>query len=164
LDRLQRHLQARSRPEIGKPREEVLIFRHIHRLAEFRLRALLSLFEAEPPFGASEEPEGRLHLRATCHETPGRHGGMTSMIRGLFPCEVRLPGMPQAREDLTLFLMDLLRELNHSHGRRVTEIESAVLDEVCRLAPSSSLYELRALVEKSYIETPGKRLSILTNH
>jgi len=104
-----------------------------------------------------------LLLRATCHEPPACEENISERLRRLFPFEIRMAGIPLGRGHLAQFVTDLVRELNHTHGRRVTEVEGAVVDEIYRIAPGLSLHELRTIVERSYLQTEGGRLSGLSH-
>jgi len=142
---------------------EILVLRHIHRLPLSMLTALMD--DLDKAVGTAEEIDGHpsLLLRATCHEPFASNDRLTERLRQLFPCEIRMAGLPLARAHLAQFVTDLVRELNRTHGRRVTEVEGAVVDEVCRIAPGLSLHELRAIVERSYLQTQGARLSGLSH-
>ncbi|MEW5874696.1 MAG: hypothetical protein AB1752_05890 [Candidatus Zixiibacteriota bacterium] len=157
--RISRNLGRNEPGTIG----EILVLRHIHRLPLPMLTALLD--DLDRAVAKADEIDGypRLLLRATCHEPPACDEILTERLRRLFPCEIRMAGLPLARAYLAQFVTDLVRELNRTHGRRVTEVEGAVVDEICRIAPGLSLHELRTIVERSYLETEGGRLSELSH-
>lgn len=154
--------QSRRRREAGaESSAEGLIFRHLHRLSPDRLQLFLRIcrLDNEGDNGSLDIPPPTLY--ATCFEAPGWDEASRRDFANLFPCQVHLAGMPVMRKDVGRFVLDVVSELNDRHGPRITEVESAVLDLVQRRAAwSTSLHELRSVLERAYFREDSGRLSL----
>jgi hypothetical protein len=138
------HFAAQFRPQRTRAqRSDGLILRHLHRLSD------RDAIESAPPV-----------LYATCHEQTNWDKDLRADLETVFPCQVHLAGMSALRKDLSRFVLDVLAELNQRHGKRITEVESTVLDALHRRMDwRSGLHELRNMVERAYFREDTERLS-----
>ena len=158
---LDRFASQFRRQRTGAERSEGLILRHLHRLSLAEIRRLLEICSDENSWDSESIVSAPPTLYATCHENTNWDERLRADFETVFPCQVHLSGMPTLRKDISRFVLDVLSELNQRHGKRITEVESGVLEAVQRRAAAwgSSLHELRNIVERAYFREDTGRLS-----
>ena len=151
----------RYRTRSAKSRAEGLIFRHLHRLSADQLGRLLRICTEDAGWSDDSVVTPPPTLYATCYENQSWDRGLREEIEKVFPCQVHLTGLSAMKKDVGRFVLDVVSELNDRHGKRITEVESGVLDAVQRRAAwRTSLHELRSVIERAYFREDSERLSI----
>ena len=155
------HFAAQFRPRhTHAQRSDGLILRHLHRLSPSRLNRFLEICSDERGWDHDAIESAPPILYATCHEQTNWDQGLRADLETVFPCQVHLAGMSALRKDLSRFVLDVLAELNQRHGKRITEVESTVLDAMQRRVDwRSGLHEVRNMVERAYFREDTERLS-----
>jgi len=145
-----------------KPREsESLVLRHLHRLSPAMLRKFLTICTDEEGWRWDSTESLPPTLYATCYESAKWNSRMRVGFQRVFPCQMHLGGVPSQKKDVRRFVLDVLAELNERHGKRITEVESDVLEAVQHHADwRSNLHVLRNIVERAYFREDSGRLSV----
>ncbi|MBI3872361.1 MAG: hypothetical protein HY304_04705 [candidate division Zixibacteria bacterium] len=138
---------------------EVWLLRHIHRLPERRLRAVLEICA-----GASQRVSGTAGNvpRVVCATTYEMtfSSSMSEQIQDAFPLTIRLTGLPKDRSALTRISLGILRALDVRHGKGIAAIDPRVIDLFVDRHWSAHFLELESLIERAYFWEPTSCLTI----
>ncbi len=142
----------------------VHVIRHLHRLRGAVLADLikeLSAILAQALADPSQASSIRLH--ATCYDGVRWPATLKEDILTVFPCWVRMTEQCVNQRDLLRFVKHVVGELNRRYGRNVTEVDAAIV-EALRHDTGRSLHEMRNLIERVYVSSPGQKLSKAVLH
>lgn len=160
LDRLVSHLEGRrGHVRRALAANQIIILRHIHRLPNSLLSALIGHCRSVQIADAESGGRSTLVFRATCHRKPAGSLRLETALSEFFPCEIHLPTTPGGRADLTRLAVDLVHEFNDLYGRGIKEIASSLIDAISHRSGEMSLHEIRSLIERAYLSSEEPRLT-----
>ena len=137
-------------------RQEIWILRRLDRASPACLSSALSV--CRDACTASDRP-GQV-IFATALDTDVIQVQVNASA--LFPWRVSLAGLPRDRRALERVTLEILAELDQQYGRRISTLDSAVVDLLLRHRWVAHFRELVNIVERAYFREPTASLTVRT--